>query len=44
MKVNQIINLDSKLSTYISNQEIGGKYYENIRSEKEVRAKRTCFK
>ena len=53
-KSNEIIDLiseiiinficESKLSTYISNQEIGGKYYENIRSEKEVRAKRTCFK
>lgn len=36
MKVNQIINLDSKLSKYINNQEIGGKYYENIERKKKL--------
>ncbi len=44
MKVNPIINLDSNLSTYINNQEVGGKYCEHSRRNKKIRAKGTCFK
>lgn len=39
MKVNPIINLDSNLSTYINNQEVGGKYCEHSRRNKKIRAK-----
>ena len=44
MKVNPIINLDSNLSTYINNQEVGGKYCEHSIRNKKIRAKGTCFK
>ena len=39
MKVNPIINLDSKISTYINNKETRDKYYENRRKKSEQKQK-----
>ena len=39
MKVNPIINLDSKISTYINNKETRDKYYENRRKKSEQKEK-----